>query len=88
MAAGKLIGIGVGGAVLAVICCAAPSLLIVLGSLGLSAWYAATGYLLIPIVLIAIGVVGIGLYRRKLFRLIDRAADGRKVDGNIRRLKS
>ena len=72
MAAGKRIGIGVGGGVLAVICCAALSLLIVLGSLGLSAWFAATGYLLFPIVLVGGRVSGIGLYRRKPFRLIGR----------------
>lgn len=85
MANGKLFGIGLGGALLTVLCCAAPSLVIGLGSLGLSAWAASTGYLLIPIVLAVIGLVSIWLYRSS--RSTSSAADCRRVDSTTRKLK-
>lgn len=63
MTDGKFIGFGVG--LLAVICCAAPFLLVAIGIFGVSVWIAAAGYLLIPITLATIGVAGIYLYRRR-----------------------
>lgn len=64
MTDGKFIGLG-GVGLVAVICCAAPFLLVAAGSLGVSAWFAAAGYVLIPIALAAIGVVAFNLYRRR-----------------------
>jgi|APThiThiocy_ev2_2_1041544.scaffolds.fasta_scaffold275152_1 mercuric ion transport protein len=64
MTDGKFIGLG-GVGLLAVICCAAPFLLVAAGSLGVSAWFAAAGYVLIPIALAAIGVAAFYLYRRR-----------------------
>lgn len=64
MTDGKFIGMGSVG-LLAVICCAAPFLLVAAGSFGVSAWLAAAGYMLIPIVLAAIGLAALYLYRRR-----------------------
>lgn len=64
MTDGKFIGLG-GVGLLAVICCAAPFLLVAAGSFGVSAWFAAAGYVLIPIALAAIGVAAFYLYRRR-----------------------
>lgn len=61
---GKFIGLG-GVGLLAVICCTAPFLLVAVGSLGVSAWFAAAAYMLIPIALAAIGVAAFYLYRRR-----------------------
>jgi mercuric ion transport protein len=86
MAGAKLFVVGAGSLLLAGICCAAPSLVIAIGSLGLSALAVQAGYVLIPILLAAIGVVGFGLYRRN--RSASSAhADCRKVDANTRKLK-
>jgi mercuric ion transport protein len=37
----------------------------VLGALGLSAWLARADFVLIPALLVCLGLVGIGLYRRR-----------------------
>lgn len=64
MTDGRFIGLG-GVGLLAVICCAAPFLLVTAGSFGVSAWLAAAGYVLIPIALAAIGLTALYLYRRR-----------------------
>ncbi|MGE0499618.1 MAG: hypothetical protein AB7I79_10200 [Rhizobiaceae bacterium] len=64
MTDGKFIGLG-GVGLLAVICCAAPFLLVAAGSFGISAWLAAAGYVVIPIALAATGVTGLYFYRRR-----------------------
>lgn len=64
MTDGKFIGLG-GVGFLAVICCAAPFLLVAAGSFGFSGWFAAAGYVLIPIALAAIGASALYLYRRR-----------------------
>jgi mercuric ion transport protein len=64
MTDGRFIGLG-GVGLLAVICCAAPFLLVAAGSLGVSAWLAAAGYVVIPIALAAIGLAAFYLYRRR-----------------------
>lgn len=74
MTDGKFISFG-GVGLLAVICCAAPFLLVAAGSFGASAWLAAAGYVLIPITLAAIGVMGLYLYRRR------RSASSADTDG-------
>lgn len=63
MTDGKFISLG-GVGLLAVICCAAPFLLVAAGSFGISAWLATAGYVAIPIALAAIGVAGLYFYRR------------------------
>ncbi len=60
-----LIRTGLVGGAVAAICCATPFLAIVLGALGLSAWAAKADYVLIPVLLGSVALVGIGLYRRQ-----------------------
>ena len=47
------------GAVIAVLCCAAP----LLAALGLGAWLANAGYVLTATLVLCIALVGFGLYR-------------------------
>lgn len=59
-----LLGIGIGGTVLAALCCFTPILLILLGVLG---WGALTGYLdfvLLPALLVFIGITVYALKKR------------------------
>jgi len=72
---------------LAILCCAGPLLLVALGSVALSAWVASAGYVLIPIILAVIGVVGVWRYRRNR-STSSSAADCCSVDGKTRKLKS
>jgi mercuric ion transport protein len=60
----SLIATGVIGAVLAAICCAAPILAVVLGGIGLTAWLANADYVVIPVLILGLALVGLGLYRR------------------------
>ena len=60
-----LIRTGVFGSALAAICCATPLLAVGLGAVGLSAWLASADYILIPIFVICLGLVGLGLYRQR-----------------------
>jgi mercuric ion transport protein len=63
MRGGKLFGVGVGGTVLAAVCCATPALAILLGALGLSAWLAWSDYVVIPALLVFLAVAVFGLIR-------------------------
>lgn len=60
MAAEKLLGFSL-AAGLALVCCGGPLLLVALGSLGLSAWAGQAGYVLIPVFLASVGLMGIWL---------------------------
>ena len=62
----SLITTGAIGAALAAICCATPILAVVLGGIGLSAWLAKADYIVMPVLLLGIALVGLGLYRRHL----------------------
>jgi len=57
---------GVIGAVVAALCCATPILGIALGAIGLSALATKVDYVMIPVLVASLGLVGIGLYRRKV----------------------
>ena len=59
-----LIGTGATGATVAAICCATPALTIVLPVLGLGAWLGMADYVLIPLLVGSLALVGLGLYRR------------------------
>ncbi len=61
-----LITTGSVGAVIAAICCATPLLAVLFGAFGLTAWLSKADYVVIPALLICLGLVGIGLYRRRL----------------------
>ena len=62
---GALITTGVVGGVLATICCATP-LLAVFGAVDLTAWLTKADYVLIPSLIICLGLIGVGLYRRRV----------------------
>jgi mercuric ion transport protein len=60
-----LITTGAVGAVLAAICCATPLLSVVLGAVGLAGWLAKADYVVIPALILCLGLIGFGLYRRR-----------------------
>ncbi len=60
-----LIGAGTTGATVAAICCATPALTVVLPVIGLSAWLGAADYVLIPLLVGSLALVGLGLHRRR-----------------------
>ncbi|MBI4273475.1 MAG: mercury resistance system transport protein MerF [Rhizobiales bacterium] len=60
-----LIGTGGVGATIAAICCVTPILAITFGALGLTAWLSIADYVVIPALIICLGLVGFGLYRRR-----------------------
>jgi mercuric ion transport protein len=57
---------GAVGAVVAAVCCATPLLALVFGAVGVTAWLAKADYVLIPALLLCLGLIGFGLYRRRL----------------------
>jgi len=61
-----LLTTGAIGSVIAAVCCATPILAIAFGALGLTAWLSKADYVLIPALLICLGLVGFGLYRRRV----------------------
>jgi mercuric ion transport protein len=61
----KLIGTGVAGAMLSMVCCFTPLLAIVLGALGLTAFVAKLDFVLIPVFVASIALVGFALLRRR-----------------------
>ena len=62
----SLITTGIAGGVIAAICCATPLLAVVFGAVGLTAWLTEADYVLIPALIIFLGLIGLGLYRRRL----------------------
>ena len=61
----KLIGTGVTGAVVSMLCCFTPALVLVLGALGFSAYVAKLDYVLIPIFLASVALVIFAVVRRR-----------------------
>jgi mercuric ion transport protein len=59
-----LITAGAAGAVLAAICCAAPMLAVTLGTVGLTAGLAKGAYVVIPVLLICLALIGLRFRRR------------------------
>ena len=64
----SLIWTGGIGAAIAAICCATPVLALLLPLVGLGAWLAAADYVLIPLLLACLGLLGLGLYRFRCHR--------------------
>lgn len=60
-----LIGVGASGATVAAICCATPALAVVLPLIGLGAWLGVADYVLIPLLLGSLALIGLGLHRRR-----------------------
>ena len=61
-----LLTTGTIGSVVTAICCTTPILAITLGALGLTAWLSKADYVLIPVLVLCLGLVGLGLYRRRV----------------------
>ena len=61
----KLIGTGMTGALVSMLCCVTPVLVMLLGALGLTAWVAKLDYVLIPVFVASIGLVIFAVVRRK-----------------------
>lgn len=77
------------GAALAALCCFTPVLALSLGALGLSAWLAWADFVLLPLLVLCLAVVGIGLWRLKRQRAAAAAkaccAAGAPTDERIAR---
>lgn len=56
---------GIAGSVIAAICCFTPTLVILLGAVGLSAWLGWLDYVLLPTLAIFLGITVYGLWRRQ-----------------------
>jgi mercuric ion transport protein len=51
--------------VIAAVCCTAPLLVTAVGAVGLTAWLARAGNVLIPALIFCVGLIGFGLYRKQ-----------------------
>ncbi|MGH6836580.1 MAG: mercury resistance system transport protein MerF [Methylocella sp.] len=49
----------------AAICCAAPVVVAAIGAVGLTAWLAKAGNVLVPALILCVGLIGFGLYRKQ-----------------------
>ena len=61
----KLIGTGVAGALLSILCCLTPVLVIMLSAVGLTAFVAKLDYVLIPVFAASMALVVFALVRRR-----------------------
>lgn len=61
----KLIGTGIAGALLAMLCCFTPLLIIVMASLGLAAHVAKLDFVLIPLFVASLALVIFAIARRR-----------------------
>ncbi len=61
----KLLGIGIGGTVVAALCCFTPILVVLLGVVGLSAALGWLDYVLFPALAFFIGLTIYAVYRRQ-----------------------
>jgi mercuric ion transport protein len=52
-------------AVVAAVCCATPVVVAAVGAVGLTAWLAKVGNVLIPALILCAGLIGFGLYRKQ-----------------------
>lgn len=60
-----LLGAGIAGSIVAAVCCATPILAIGLGAIGLSAWLDWADFVLGPVLVLFLGVIAYGLWRRQ-----------------------
>jgi len=52
-------------AVVAAVCCATPAVIAAIGAIGLTAWLAKVGNVLIPALILGAWLIGFGLYRKQ-----------------------
>ena len=60
-----LIRAGMAGAVLAVICCAAPLLAVSLSLAGLGAWLAGAGLVVLPLIVAGLALIAWAIHHRR-----------------------
>lgn len=65
MSPNKLICTGGVGSVIVAICCFTPALVVLLGTVGLSAWLGWIDYVLFPSLALFLGIAAYGLWRRQ-----------------------
>lgn len=56
---------GIAGAGIAALCCFTPVLVILLGAVGLSAWLGWLDHVLLPALVLFLGIIAYGLWRRQ-----------------------
>lgn len=56
---------GIIGTIIAAICCFTPLLVILLAAAGLSAWLVWLDFILLPALVLFLGIIGYGLWRRQ-----------------------
>ena len=64
----RLISVGAVGTGIAAVCCATPLLVVALPLIGLGAWLAYADLVLIPMLLMSVGILMLGLWRRQRAR--------------------
>jgi mercuric ion transport protein len=60
-----MVGAGAVGAIVAAICCATPALAVLLPLVGLGAWLVKADFVVFPLFVVSLGLIGVGLYRRR-----------------------
>lgn len=66
---GKFLSTGIGGSVIAALCCFTPLLVVLLGGVGLSAWLGWIDWVLFQALAVFLAITGYALYRRGQLRL-------------------
>ena len=61
----RLLRIGIGGSVIAALCCFTPVLVVLLGAVGAAAWIGHLDYVLFPALAILIGITAYAWLRRR-----------------------
>ena len=61
----NLVTAGVVGAAAAAVCCATPLVVTAASAIGLTAWFAKGGNLLVPVLTLCAGVIGFSLVRKQ-----------------------
>ncbi len=56
---------GMVGAIIAALCCFTPVLVVLLGTVGLSAWLGWLDYVLLPALAVFVGMIAYGLWRHR-----------------------
>jgi len=59
----KMMYVGIAGSILAALCCFTPVLVLLLSTVGLSAWLASLDYVLLPALVLFLGVAVWGVWR-------------------------
>ena len=61
----RLLRIGIGGSVIAALCCFTPILVVLLGAVGAAAWVGYLDYVLFPALAIFIGITAYAWHQRR-----------------------